>query len=323
MAVGQTSVKNTAALSLERFRGVRPCGMPMPRRLALASELRNTIAPAMRQRLTAQRTMQTDLHVHASERHPSSQIFETASQTDVGTLVLTNHNQVRNVFSDWRHAANNGVDDNFGSVMLTFRLRERFGIQTKVYYNPFDKKIADLVASHRQHASEIMPAEAIERTLQGFSERGCWIVWAYPGRHLSQGIDPRSFSDATKELSRRGILHGLETSHSGHTLLQKHYLTRVAKDSGLWEDGGSDFPGFHVGDYTLFGNGTCWKADVPYFVVEEVRRYLAAPILAKADDLARRGQTNNAFHKLWQALMINPYDFSAYKRTARILENAA
>jgi len=322
MQIGQMTERSVTSLSLAKFGKINLPRKSQEQRAALASELRHEIAPAMRQRFATQRTMQTDLHVHPSRNNSSfspSEIFSRASSSGVGTLVLAN-NQVRNVFADMRQATKFDIDLTFGAVMLPFRLKKDLEIQTKVYYNPFDSKIADLVADHRQHKNEIMCGAAIERTLQRFSKRGCWIVLSYPGKLLSYGLDTDSFLDGLKELSKKELLHGLETHHSGHTLWQRNFFTQAAFKASLWEDGGSDFPGFHVGDFVDLGTGM-WNVDLPYNIVEEVRRFLTAPLLAKADDYARNGQSNKAFHQLWKALMINPYDFSAYKRAARILEN--
>lgn len=320
MAIAQMAGKPITSLSLEAFRRVDLHGMPRERRTALASELRYTIAPAMRERLADQKTMQNDLHVHTSDRFPSSAIFDLAGNRGVGTMVLTDHNHVRNVFADWRHAASRGVDCTFGGVMLSFHPEEGGLVQTKVYYNPFDPKIPDMVADIPKGR---VSATAIENTLQKFSERGCWIVLAYPGRYLSQGIDPKTFSDALKELSKRGILHGIETNHSGHNIWESRFLKHVAIEAGLCEDGGSDFPGSHVGEFASLGSGIGWNVDIPFFIIERIRGFLTAPLLTISKDLANTGKNNEAFHKLWQALMIDPYDFDTYKKASRILENAA
>ena len=322
MASGQMTGRTITNLSLAPLGKINLQKMPQERRAALATELRYDIAPAMRQRLAVQRNLQTDLHVHSFTNRGSfgtRDIFARAAESGVGTLVLTNRNQARNLSADMRQAADFGLDYTFGALMLSFFVKKGLEIQTKVYYSPYDRKIAALAADHRQHNNDIMSGAAIEGTLKKFSDRGCWLVLAYPGKLLSQGVDPSSFLSTLKALSKSELLHGLETHHSGHTLWQRDFFMKAASKAGLWQDGGSDYPGSHVEDFVRLGTGM-WNVDVPFWVVEKIRSFLTAPLLVKADEYSRNGQDTKAFHELWKVLMINPYDFDAYKKAARMLE---
>lgn len=160
----------------------------------------------------------------------------------------------------------------------------------------------------------------MSETLKKFSDRGAWITFAHPGRNMRYGMNLEEIAGTIGTLKRKGLLHGIETSHSLHTPDQRRLFSEMAANIGVEEDGGSDFHGRIKEDFVEIGSGRNWNVDVDYEIFVKVRRHLTAPLKQAGNEHFLANRFGESFEYYRRALAIDPYDFELYPKIANTIE---